>query len=428
MKTLICILAALVLAPSTAGAATITSADSHWSGKDGTWDVFAVTIADDGRGARAEHNEIELRIAADGSVSARDLNVPLVAERGCKASADGWVTCADESGLRLDFDVLLGPGDDVLRVAPDQQSGPFAVITVAGGDGDDRISAAGLSRALLAGGRGNDLLIGSDGDDTLVGGVSDDDLRGGAGDDTLLGDDGSNSTGGFPGGAYTDRLDGGPGRDLVTYASFFNPLSVDLTAGTATTADAAGMPITDRLVSIESVRGTAFADVLLGSAGDDELDGGAGADLLDGRGGNDVLLGEQPAAVRCGDGSDVLPANRPVTILPFPGPDCERIVSPVTTYSGLTLGTRSLRLIARVANTVRTSVCAVRATVVRPSDAMNPIAETTVRIPDRRRRTVALRSRRVWPADAVVELRPQRCRGRRTFDGRQPTVELRLRR
>ncbi len=428
MKTFITALAALALLPPAAGAATITATTSEWSGKDRHWRVFAVTLADDGGSTAAERNEIEVRIAADGSVSARDLSVPLVAASGCAAGGGGWVTCAAVSGFTLDFDVALGPGDDVFRVAPGQQAGPFADLSVDGGDGNDRISGAGVSRAFLVGGRGNDLLIGSDGDDLLAGGVDEDDLRGGAGDDTLLGDDGSSSAGGFPGGAFADRLDGGPGRDLVTYASFFNPVSVDLSAGTATTADAAGTPVTDRLIAIESVRGTASADVLLGSDGDDELDGGAGADVIDGRGGDDVLKGEQPASVRCGDGADVLPATRPVTSLPFPGRDCERIVSPVTTYSGLVLGRRSLRLVARVGNTTRTRVCAVRATVVRQADRAKAIARTTVRIPDRRRRTLTLHSRRTWPTDAVVELRPQRCRGRRTFDGRQPAVELRLRR
>lgn len=381
MKTLICALAALAFLPSAAGAATISAADVSWQSKYSGGTSFVATLVDDSGSGVNEANAIEIRIAPDQSVSARDLRTPLAAGRGCVSGDAGWVTCANARRHVLDFGVRLGAGDDELRVALDQAPGPFAVVRVDAGDGDDRVSAAGLSRATLVGGFGNDLLIGSDGDDFLFGGAGDDDLRGGAGDDTLLGDDGSNERYLPAASAFADRLDGGPGRDLATYYPVPTPLTADLAVGTATTTDVDGTPVSDRLTSIERLQGTTAADVLLGSEGDDELDGWGGGDTLDGRGGNDVLLGDQAAAVRCGTGADVLPATKPAASLPFPGPDCERIVSPVTTYTGLVRGDSSLHLIARVANTVRTSVCAVRATVVRPADRGNPVVQTTVRVP-----------------------------------------------
>ena len=57
-------------------------------------------------------------------------------------------------------------------------------------------------------------------------------------------------------------------------------ISVDLTTGTATD----GFGGTDSLVGITAVRGTSFADTILGSASNDRLRGLQGNDLLDGRG------------------------------------------------------------------------------------------------------------------------------------------------
>lgn len=70
-------------------------------------------------------------------------------------------------------------------------------LLVSGGDGNDRISAAGLKpnaiQLIIDGGAGNDGLTGSKGDDSLIGGIGDDTLLGGRGADSLTGGEGQDS-------------------------------------------------------------------------------------------------------------------------------------------------------------------------------------------------------------------------------------------
>jgi Ca2+-binding RTX toxin-like protein len=127
--------------------------------------------------------------------------------------------------------------------------------------------------------------------DKLVGDGGDNELHGGADNDVLIG----------AGGA--DLLDGGDGIDTADYSAGQTGIAVDLTAGIGSAGDAAG----DRLVSIETVIGTAFDDTILGSAADETLKGGDGNDILDGRGGDDVLdAGAGDDRLTGGAGADVL--------------------------------------------------------------------------------------------------------------------------
>ncbi len=89
-----------------------------------------------------------------------------------------------------------------------------------------------------------------------------------------------------------DTINGGSGYDEVSYqneasAGGSGGVTVDLSMNTAT--DSFGD--TDNLVSIESVRGTNFADTLAGDGGSNKLKGYGGNDFLNGRGGNDTLTG-----------------------------------------------------------------------------------------------------------------------------------------
>jgi Ca2+-binding RTX toxin-like protein len=107
------------------------------------------------------------------------------------------------------------------------------------------------------------------------------------------------------GGAYTDvfilsngvgvsgSLDGEGGVDLLDYSAYAaaNPVTVDLTVGTATGA-AGGV------FDIENVTGGAGNDSLTGSTANNILRGGAGHDILSGLAGHDMLFG--------GDGDDLL--------------------------------------------------------------------------------------------------------------------------
>jgi Ca2+-binding RTX toxin-like protein len=157
----------------------------------------------------------------------------------------------------------------------------------------------------ITGNAGDNNLRGEDGNDTLSGDAGQDWLDGGTGADSLLGGAGFDQ---LTGGAGNDTLDGGADHDRVNYNNEYNGVgltgkgvTVNLATGTAT--DNWGN--TDKLVGIEEVTGSRFADVITGDAGDnylwgqegnDSLVGGAGADMLTGNSGNDTLDG--------GDGRD----------------------------------------------------------------------------------------------------------------------------
>jgi Ca2+-binding RTX toxin-like protein len=126
---------------------------------------------------------------------------------------------------------------------------------------------------------------GTTGNDPLTGSANDDTLNGSAGCDTLSG------------GAGNDSLNGGDDFDEVRYDDATGPVTVNLSLGTANGAGAG----TDSLINIESVKGSQYADTLIGDAatfnvlqgygGNDSLSGGAGCDFLVGGEGNDTLDG-----------------------------------------------------------------------------------------------------------------------------------------
>ena len=84
-----------------------------------------------------------------------------------------------------------------------------------------------------------------------------------------------------------DSIDGGLGRDGVTYASFTEGVNVDLGAGQATTSSSG----TDELISIEGIIGTSYNDTLIGDIESNKLNGMAGDDLIKGGLGDDYLIG-----------------------------------------------------------------------------------------------------------------------------------------
>ena len=143
--------------------------------------------------------------------------------------------------------------------------------------GDDAV-APGDNSAInpLTGGASSDLLISADGAQSISGGGGSDALYGGGGNDTL---------------------DGGSGNDFVTYeVNAAGAVNVNLDTGTVghpgsgTASDSFGG--TDTLISIESVRGTAYGDTLTGDAANANtglitysgrvFEGLAGNDTIDG--------------------------------------------------------------------------------------------------------------------------------------------------
>src|SRR5581483_11408950 len=116
-------------------------------------------------------------------------------------------------------------------------------------------------------------------------------INGQAGDDVL------------DSGAGNDAFNGGPGTDTVNYSrppsippengfSASGPVTVDLTAGTAT-----GMG-NDTLVDVQNATGSNFGDTITGNSLDNVLSGSDGNDVIDGGAGNDTLNGD--------DGADTL--------------------------------------------------------------------------------------------------------------------------
>lgn len=125
-------------------------------------------------------------------------------------------------------------------------------------------------------------------------------LTGGSGTDTLLGLEGTDT---LTGGAGNDLLDGGPLAfdggvdkfDVADYAA--DPAGVIVNLRNQTATD--GWGGTDRLLHMEVVHGSAFADVIAGDYDDDVLRGNRGNDTLDGGDGNDWAdYAGDPGAVR----------------------------------------------------------------------------------------------------------------------------------
>lgn len=141
------------------------------------------------------------------------------------------------------------------------------------------------------------IINGDNGDNFLTGTAFADTLRGFGGFDTIQG----------LGGA--DFIDGGAGIDRASYALSNAGVNVFLFDGSASGGDAEG----DRLVGIENVTGSSFADQIWGDDGDNFIDGFGGDDILKGLGGNDSLRGdghlegnEGDDSLRGGFGADTL--------------------------------------------------------------------------------------------------------------------------
>jgi Ca2+-binding RTX toxin-like protein len=259
-------------------------------------------------------------------------------------------------------------GNDTIR--PPELGGSLGGLPDATADADTISGLAGDDR--LFGGAGDDTLDGGDGDDDLTGGPGTDSYVGGAGNDAIrfedepsgitvnlttgLVIDGFGNVESIPfndvervvGTAFDDALTGiaiaGGGRShlrgnagndiigapaqdtTVTADHLLDPTGarVNLSANAAllggvnvaafTALD--GFGGTDTLINIQGVRGSAFADFILGSnrndrlegeGGDDTINGGAGNDTIRGLAGNDTLNGETGNdTIEGGDGDDLI--------------------------------------------------------------------------------------------------------------------------
>lgn len=225
-------------------------------------------------------------------------------------------------------------------------------------DGDDGVTVATPTNAVILGGTGNDTLVGGGGQDVVRGEDGADTVRGGAGDDTMDGGSGDDVVGTpgtiavgatlLPAEPGNDTLSGGPGSDAldpglggdadhdtlvgdegddsVSYGLRSAPVATTKDGvandGQAGEGDNIGLDI-ERItggIANDTVGGGPLADVLDGGPGDDALngfagddalhgDGGlsAGADTLSGGPGNDVIQGDGGADTLSGEaGNDVV--------------------------------------------------------------------------------------------------------------------------
>ena len=191
-------------------------------------------------------------------------------------------------------DVLHGtPGRDVILggAGEDEILGSLGNDLLCGATGDD----------LIHGGRGNDTADGGAGTDEVVGDLGDDKILGGTGDaDEVAGSLGIDTLNGGPGdfdlvhGDYGyDRMDGGPGNgDIASFATKVAGGKGDGVWVSLHSHKARGDGH-DRLFRLESIEGSAFRDMLIGSRSDNAINGGPGDDTIRGGGGVDELVGGQ---------------------------------------------------------------------------------------------------------------------------------------
>jgi Ca2+-binding RTX toxin-like protein len=196
-----------------------------------------------------------------------------------------------------------GDGDDVLSggAGADVLQGQGGSDTASYADAPDGVFVRLWSGEGLSGEAAGDVLVGIENlrgsgfADTLVGDDGDNVLSGGGGVDALWAGDGDDV---LSGGAGADLLQGQDGTDTASYAEAAGGVFVRLWSGEGLSGEAAG----DVLVGIENLRGSAFADTLVGDGGDNVLTGGGGGDALWAGDGDDVLSGGAGADLLQGQG------------------------------------------------------------------------------------------------------------------------------
>ena len=270
--------------------------------------------------------------AADGGVNFVPTQTGLVTFT--YTITDGQLTTVQHATLDVKPNMISGTdGDDML-------AGGAFVDDISGGSGNDSIGGGGNNDS-LDGGTGDDTIFAGDGDDIVHGGSGNDTIYGGPGNDTLYGDRGNDRIFGGPGAdnvqggpgddiiigdkdAANDTYDGGPDKDTLDYSATTTAVTVDVAAGTASSAEIG----TDTIANFEviltgtgddvvkassqslTVNAGAGNDHVDGSLGNDKLSGGSGNDILSGADGNDLLIGGSGADILdCGAGDDAVMAD-----------------------------------------------------------------------------------------------------------------------
>ena len=348
-----------------------------------------------------QDNEIQMRVRAeeldpykrqrgileDTGVDFYDIGADGLDYSGPLCNPQGTGVGCDVVGTRVEIQVALGDGDDM--ISPEYDSGRRVPAIVRGGAGNDILSVFGSVPTAIdfTGGPGSDAIDYfsrrnepySFTDDSLFNdGLGHDRIRkdvelwvGGDGNDRfaftgrgrhiVFAAGGSDTMVSGPG---PDELDGGYGgnpagvdtssNDTVTYAG--RPVGVSVTLD-GVPDDGAPNEGDEILPTVEHVVGTAHDDTLVGAVnaakdrpyrldggdGSDDLSGGAGQDLIDAGAGNDVAitLGGGTDAVRCRAGYDVLVSDRAEQ-----SRECERVLHSYLTAAPSQHGTSVVAALA----------------------------------------------------------------------------------
>jgi Ca2+-binding RTX toxin-like protein len=183
-------------------------------------------------------------------------------------------------------DVIAGLGGD------DEIVGSLGNDIICGGPGADQIHG-GRGNDVVDGGAGDfDRVIGDLGDDHVLGGRGEGDEAGGSlGIDTVSGGGGDHDL--VHGDYGYDRMDGGAGGGDI--ASFATDVGSGKSGGVKVSLakHKARGDGHDRLFRFESLEGSAFDDILVGTKQANVIDGGPGKDVLRGHGGADTLNGDE---------------------------------------------------------------------------------------------------------------------------------------
>jgi VCBS repeat-containing protein len=165
--------------------------------------------------------------------------------------------------------------DKVVELSNDGYDTVQATVSYTLSDNVEALLLGGHLDINGTGNGGDNAIAGNAGANVLSGLGGDDSLSGGNGNDTLNGGDGD------------DLMNGGVGNDTASYAGATAGVAVSLAITSYQDTGGAGF---DKLVSIENLTGSSFADTLTGNTGNNIITGGGGADVLTGGVGHDVFV------------------------------------------------------------------------------------------------------------------------------------------
>ena len=160
---------------------------------------------------------------------------------------------------------------------------------VIGTSGADALVDKSGDANVLCGGPGNDSLTGLDGSDLLIGGAGNDVMAGGRGNDVLDGRAGRDTAGFYDSGVASSVT-----VDIVAGTGVNEQLGEDMFVRTAPA----------NLSTIEDIKATPYADVLIGDGQANTLEGGGGNDTVHGGDGNDLVRGGPGIDELFGEGGD----------------------------------------------------------------------------------------------------------------------------